>query len=159
MKTIDDEIRFHLAETGWYLGETKIGFFDESLAELGINPSIVSFHSGIEGFAETDGELIRLDESLKWGASQIQRMFLAAHEWFHMRLGHCEGDLDMSRRACHAREYLADKLAIRLLKKHGSNRHEIRDAINVFKEIIVERESNKHPSSEDRYWRLMEEVS
>lgn len=159
MKNIDDEIKFYLAESGWYLGDKKIEFFEESLEDMGIDPSIVSFHDMKEHGA-TDGERIYLKNSLKFKGSLVQILFIALHEYFHIRLGHGFKALNLNKTASHQQEYACDRLALKHLIKTGKyNRHEIRDAISVFKEVIVEGESYTHPSSRDRYNRLMEYVS
>lgn len=155
----DDYIKFKLADSGWYLGESKIDFFDESLEELGIDSSIVSFQN-IDSHGATDGDKIFLRESLKWAASLVQIQFIALHEYFHIRLGHCVEELNTSKRANYAREYACDRLALKHLIKSGKyNMKEIKDAIAVFKDIIVEGDSYTHPSSKNRYRRLMEYVS
>jgi hypothetical protein len=156
-KSINDIIRFHLAETGWYVGESKIEFFEESLIEIGIDPSMVSFQN-IDTHGAAINNKIYLKESLKYGASLVQLQFIALHEYFHIRLGHCVKKLNMNKIACHAREYACDRLALKHLAK-SCNRRELRDAIETFREIIVDGESDTHPSSEDRYNRLLEYMS
>lgn len=157
-KSIDEYIKFKLADCGWYLGEAKIEFFEESLEEIGVDSSIVSFQN-IDSHGATDGERIFLKESLKRYASLVQIQFIVLHEYYHIHLGHCVKELSRSKRANHKQEYACDRLALKHLIKCGSfNKKEIMDAISVFKDIIVGDESDTHPSSIARYKRLMEYV-
>lgn len=159
MRTIDDEIKFHLSEAGWYLGDSKIEIVKDRLPILGIGPECINFTNAGE-LAWTDGHSINLKESLGWVASLPQLVFATLHEHFHMKLGHCIKDNNMSSMACYEREYACDRLALKHLIKSGDyNRMEILDAIALFRDIVIEEASATHPSSKSRYKRLMEYVS
>lgn len=153
MKTLDDEIKFHLSKQGWYVGEAPIDIhvMKDHLHEDGIDPSIVCLSSTAEAgrcLACTDGNRITISESLAWGASYMQIKFAALHEYAHILFNH-------SGRDCHAHEYQADLWALKQLIGSGKyNKLEIMDAISIFGGVVNEKESFSHPSSKSRYKRL-----
>lgn len=150
MKTIDQDIRFHLSKSGWYLGDSKINIVKERL------PGIEQVNFTCSGdIAWTDGDEININQALGWIASLPQLVFLTLHEHFHIRRPDCVKAKNMSERANHEMEYECDRLALKHMVNSGKyTKQELLDAIRAFGDVVDENESKTHPSSKNRYGRL-----
>jgi len=147
MKSIDDEIKFHLSKTGWYLGETKIEVIDEI---NGVKVVASSFNSLSLAYYEYGK--IHMSKALIRHASLPQRRLIALHEYAHTFTvpdGVSQHDI----------EYACDRWALGVMIKSGDyNARELKDAISVFGDIVNEVETYTHPSSKDRYNRLKKQL-
>lgn len=144
MKTIDEEIRFHLSKNGWYVGETEIELGFDSID--GIDVEIASLGAG-QLACYTNGKIF-ISRALAEYASLPQRRLALLHELGHARL-------KLRGASNHEKEYACDAWALKEMIKSGIyNLIELYDAIKLFGEVVEENESYTHPSSQSRYKRL-----
>jgi hypothetical protein len=147
MKTIDEEIRFHLSKMGWYLGETEIEMEDNI---NGVKVVTGALDSGSLAYYENG--TIYISQAIIRHASLPQRRLVALHEYAH-RFPAPEG---MSQ---HDIEYACDKWALQnMINSDNYTVRELEDAIRVFGEIVDDEETPTHPSSKNRYKRLKRQL-
>lgn len=143
MRTIDDEIRFHLTKHGWHLGDTEIEISD---SVYGVEVH-TAYLDGAHMAAASNGKIF-ISHALARYASLPQRRLVILHELAHIHLN-TEG---MSN---YAKEFACDAWALKEMMRSGEyNDHEHFDAIMVFGEVINEPDTNTHPSSKSRFKRL-----
>lgn len=157
MKTIDNDLKFHLSAAGWYIGDSKISLVKERTESLGIE-GCFNF-TNTSDMAWTDGNSINLSNALGWVASLPQLDFIALHEYFHRKVDHCSDKNPLPSHVAQAQEFECDRRALKHLIESGRyNAYELYDAIAVFKDVVVEDESDTHPSSKTRYKRLLNQL-
>jgi hypothetical protein len=143
MRNIDDEIRFHLSQNGWYLGDTEIEITDDSL-----DVEVVIGELDSRSLAYYQRGKIYLSRAFASYASLPQRRLAILHELAHAKL-------DLRGKNSHDKELACDKWALRKMIDSGMyNLRELYNAISLFGEVINEPETTTHPSSKLRYRRL-----
>jgi hypothetical protein len=147
MKSIDDEIKFHLSKTGWYLGEIEIEVVDNI---NGVDVVTGAFDS--KKLCYYANGKIYMSQAVVRYASLPQRRIIALHEYAH-RFPVPEGT---TKREI---EYACDRWALGVMIRSGDyNISELKNAITAFGEIVNEVETETYPSSKDRYKRLKKQL-
>lgn len=144
MKTLDDEIKFQLAKSGWYVGETEIELGFSSIEGVDVE---IAYLDGGHVACYQNGKIF-ISQALARFATLPQRRLAILHE-----LAHSKFKLDDV--SPHEKEYTCDLWALKEMVKSGAyNLMELYDAINLFGAIIDQPAGDTHPSSKRRHSRL-----
>lgn len=148
MRSIEDQIKFYRLKSGWYLGDLKIEVEETHINGVEV---IIAALAG-DSLAYYSNGKIFISKALAWFASLPQRRLAILHEYAHSYL-------DLEDLSHHEKEYACDRWALREMIRSGLySIRELRDAINLFGEVINEEVSKTHPSSKNRYKRLKRQL-
>ncbi len=146
-KDIDEEVKFHLSQQGWYLGETEIGIQDSVM-----DVEVVVGQLDTKSLAYYKGGKIYISRAFAAYASLPQRRLAILHELAHAKL-------DLRGCTSHEKEYACDRWALKKMVSSGMyNLKELYNAILLFGDVINEPETDTHPSSKSRYNQLLRDL-
>ena len=145
MRTIDEEIKFHLTRSGWYLDKTSIEISKETIGGV----DVITTYLDAGKLASLMNGKIYISKALAFYASLPQRRLAILHEYAHLKLNLLGGP-------SHEAEYACDIWALKEMVSSGMyNVRELYNSIDLFVDVINELETSTHPSSKSRYKRLV----
>jgi hypothetical protein len=148
MRSIDDQIKFQMLKAGWHINDTKIEIEEDRIEDVEI--LVTALDNG--ALAHYAHGKIFLSKALVWFASLAQRRLVILHEYAH-------AILDLDGLSHHETEYACDEWALQSMIESGSySVRELKNAIALFGEVVDEEESRTHPSSKNRYKRLLRQL-